>query len=49
LVDLVQLEETLLHEGVIKFAEPHRGLISLIADRRAALRPASAGARQNTT
>ena len=34
LVDMNQLEETLMHEGVIKFAQPHKGLISLIAQRR---------------
>ena len=44
LVDLKQLEETLMREGVIKFAEPHKGLIALIAQRRAALRPMAAGA-----
>ncbi|MBI3933735.1 MAG: transaldolase [Acidobacteria bacterium] len=38
LVDMDQLEETLVREGVIKFAEPHQGLISLIAQRRAILR-----------
>lgn len=44
LVDLMQLEETLLREGVVKFAEPHQGLISLVAQRRAALRPIPAAA-----
>jgi transaldolase len=44
LVDLSSLEETLLREGVIKFAEPHKSLIGLIADRRRALRPIPAGA-----
>ena len=44
LVDMNQLEETLVREGVIKFAEPHKGLISLIAQRRAALRLTAAGA-----
>jgi transaldolase len=43
-VDMNLLEETLVREGVIKFADPHRGLISLIAQRRAALRPMAAGA-----
>ncbi|MBI2818419.1 MAG: transaldolase [Acidobacteria bacterium] len=44
LVDMMQLEETLLREGVVKFAEPHKGLISLVEQRRAALRPIPAGA-----
>ena len=47
LVDMDRLEETLMREGVIKFADPHKGLISLIAQRRAALRPIPAGATQS--
>jgi transaldolase len=44
LVDLRQLEEALLREGVVKFAEPHKGLIALIAQRRVAIRAVPAGA-----
>ncbi|MBI1954801.1 MAG: transaldolase [Acidobacteria bacterium] len=39
LVDIQKLEETLLREGVRKFAEPHKALLSLIAEKRTALRP----------
>ena len=38
LVVLAKLEETLLREGVLKFAEPHKALLALIAAKRAALR-----------
>jgi transaldolase len=43
-VDIGQLEQTLMREGVIKFAEPHKGLIALIAKKRETLRPATARA-----
>jgi transaldolase len=33
-VDMVQLEETLMREGLAKFAEPHRALIRQIASKR---------------
>ncbi len=36
-VDPVHLEETLMDEGVRKFAEPHKALLELIAEKRAAL------------
>ena len=39
LVDIQKLEETLLREGVRKFAEPHKALLALIAEKRASLRP----------
>ena len=42
LVDIERLEETLLREGVVKFADPHRGLLALIAAKRAALKPIAA-------
>ena len=29
-----QLEDTLMEEGVAKFADPHKALIELIADKR---------------
>lgn len=32
-----KLEETLMREGLAKFADPHKGLIKLIADKRKAL------------
>ncbi|MBI4464394.1 MAG: transaldolase [Acidobacteria bacterium] len=38
LVDMRNLEDTLVREGVIKFAEPHKALIALVAAKRAALR-----------
>lgn len=40
LVDIKQLEETLMDEGVKKFADPQRALLALIAEKRAALAPA---------
>jgi transaldolase len=43
LVDMKQLEDALVREGVVKFAEPHKGLIALIAEKRAALKAAPAG------
>ena len=39
LVDMGRLEETLMREGVLKFADPHKSLLSLIAGKRAALKP----------
>ena len=41
-VDLEKLEETLLREGIRKFAEPQQGLLSLMAEKRAVLRPLAA-------
>ena len=35
-VDPVHLEQTLMEEGVRKFADPHKALIELIAEKRAA-------------
>lgn len=35
-VDIQQLEETLMREGVAKFADPQKALLKLIADKRAA-------------
>jgi transaldolase len=37
-VDMAKLEETLMREGLEKFADPHKKLIKLIADKRAALK-----------
>ena len=42
LVDMEQLEETLLREGIVKFADPHKGLLALIAAKRSALKPNAA-------
>ena len=41
-VDMDKLEETLMREGVLKFAEPQKALLSLIAAKRAALKPMAA-------
>ena len=35
-VDLSQLEKVLMDEGIRKFADPHKALLNLIADRRGA-------------
>ena len=37
LVDMQQLEETLMSEGLAKFADPFKTLLKLIADKRKAL------------
>jgi len=42
LVDMERLEETLLREGVVKFADPQKGLLALIAAKRSALKPNAA-------
>ena len=39
LVDIGKLEETLVREGIAKFADPHKNLLALIAEKRAALKP----------
>jgi transaldolase len=46
LVDMHKLEETLMREGVQKFADPQKALLALIADRRKSLAkaPAEVGA-----
>jgi transaldolase len=36
-VDMAKLEEVLMREGVAKFADPHKALLKLIAQKRAAL------------
>lgn len=36
-VDIQKLEETLMREGKAKFAEPHKALLKLIGEKRAAL------------
>jgi transaldolase len=41
-VDPKHLEETLMHEGLIKFADPQKALLKLIAEKRKALHPAGA-------
>ena len=43
LVDMQHLEDTLMREGVKKFAEPQKALLTLIAGKRATLKPAAAG------
>ena len=40
LVDMRKLEETLMEEGVKKFADPQKALLALIAQKRKALHPA---------
>ncbi len=37
-VDQLKMEETLMREGLAKFAEPHKALIQLIGQKRAALK-----------
>ena len=37
-VDMTKLEETLMGEGIAKFADPHKALLKLIADKRAKLK-----------
>lgn len=39
-VDFAKLEEVLMSEGTKKFADPHKALLKLIAEKRAALTPA---------
>lgn len=38
-VDFAKLEEVLMSEGTKKFADPHKALLKLIAEKRAALTP----------
>src|SRR5262249_51722920 len=38
-VDMKKLEETLMDEGLRKFADPQKALLKLIAGKRAALKP----------
>ena len=40
-VDVERMEETLMKEGTAKFADPHKALLKLIAEKRAALANAS--------
>ncbi len=37
LVDVKKLEDVLMEEGTAKFADPHKALLKLIAEKRAAL------------
>jgi transaldolase len=37
-VDMQKLEETLMREGIAKFADPQKALLKLIAGKRAALK-----------
>ena len=39
-VDFAKLEEVLMSEGTKKFADPHKALLKLIAEKRASLTPA---------
>ncbi len=41
-VDYREMEDELMAEGIHKFAEPHRVLLALIAEKRAALQPVAA-------
>jgi transaldolase len=41
-VDMGKLEETLMEEGLKKFADPQKALLALIANKRAALEPVGA-------
>ena len=36
-VDIAKLEETLMHEGLQKFADPQKALLALLAQKRASL------------
>jgi transaldolase len=52
LVDMQKLEETLMAEGIKKFADPQKALLELIADKRKQLggaTPASKGAKPKQT
>ena len=42
-VDMKKLEETLMEEGLKKFADPQKALLALIASKRKALAPAGVG------
>ena len=37
-VDMKKLEETLMEEGLTKFADPQKALLKLIGEKRAALK-----------
>ena len=37
-VDVQQMEDTLMSEGTAKFADPHKALLKLIAEKRTALK-----------
>ena len=37
-VDMRKLEETLMEEGLAKFADPQKALLKLIASKRAAMK-----------
>ena len=37
-VDMQKMEETLMDEGMAKFADPHKALIKLIGEKRATLK-----------
>ena len=41
-VDMKKLEETLMEEGLKKFADPQKALLKLLASKRASLQPAGA-------
>ncbi len=45
IVDMKKLEETLMSEGIKKFADPQKALLKLIAEKRQALDGAPAGAK----
>jgi transaldolase len=45
LVDPVHMEKTLMEEGIKKFADPHKALLKLIAEKRAALKVPAAPSR----
>jgi transaldolase len=37
-VDMQKLEDTLMREGIAKFADPQKALLKLIAEKRATLK-----------
>ena len=37
-VDIAKMEEVLMSEGLAEFADPHKALITLIGEKRAALK-----------
>jgi transaldolase len=41
-VDAKEMEDDLMEEGIIKFAEPQKALLSLIAEKRAVQQPVAA-------
>jgi len=42
IVDVKEMEDDLMEEGIVKFVEPQKALLSLIAEKRSALQPVAA-------